>query len=206
MSKGKGYHHGDLRKALVEAGIDILEQAGVHALTLRAVAARAGVSHAAPHHHFPSLNALLTAIAAIAFTRLSEALAAECARCEQTPLAQIRAHGRAYLAFARSHPGLFRLMFTSTRLAWHDETLRSAARDAYGRLETVARPVADALGAEGETERAEIEQLLWAVAHGYAHLDIEQMVPKPGQPKRTEIPDIAGFLLAGEPARRRGRK
>ena len=192
------YHHGDLRKALIEAAIALIDESGVEALTLRAVAARAGVSHAAPQHHFPALVDLLTAVATVAFERLTETLDEACAEAARPPEAQLRAHGRGYLAFARRHPGLFRLMFTSTRLDWRSEALHAAARATYARLEDVTRPIADTLGVTTAAGRTRLEQIVWSSAHGFAHLVIEGMIPKRGQPVPVEVPDIAALLLGAQ--------
>ena len=110
------YHHGDLRQALVAAGLTLLEQQGIEGLTLRRTAAAAGVSHAAPAHYFPTLKNLLTALAAIGFERFGAAIAAQHDKAGRDPEARMRAGGRAYVEFAAGNPGLFRLMFSSTLL------------------------------------------------------------------------------------------
>jgi len=101
MAKKAGYHHGNLRAALLKAALGILEQDGLSALTLRKVAAKARVSHAAPAHHFPTLKSLETALAAIAFERFRDAMAAARADAPKDPAAQINAAGDGYLTFAR---------------------------------------------------------------------------------------------------------
>jgi AcrR family transcriptional regulator len=189
MGKKTGYHHGNLRAALVEAALAILEAEGLPGLTLRKVAARAGVSHAAPAHHFPSLQALLTALATIAFDRFTHSMARARARARQDPSAQVRAAGRGYLAFARGHPALFRLMFSAGDLDWQDQALQAAGAAAFGQLQEISAPFADQLGLTGEADRRELERLIWASAHGYAHLAIDGKMPATGHP-----PDVARFL------------
>jgi len=191
------YHHGNLRAALIAAGIDIIERDGLDGLSLRAVAALAGVSHAAPQHHFPTLKALLTALATSAFERFRAALDdARQTAATGDPAAGLALFGRAYLAFVRSHPGLFRLMFSSTNLDWQDEALRTAAAGAYAELAAMARPFADALGMTTDQERTEIEYLLWSNAHGFSHLVIERLIPKPGCPPPEAMPDLGRILVA----------
>lgn len=194
-SAEKPYHHGNLREALIESGLLVLAENGHAGLTLRAVAQRAGVSHAAPAHHFSSAKGLLTAMATSAFARFEAALASGRSTAGDDPVAQIRAMGRVYLAFARKHPEQFRLMFTAAKLDWADAELRAVAHKAYGHLEAIARPAADAMGAQTDTERTEVEYLIWSVVHGFAHLAIEQQIPKPGARSPTDAPDIGALLF-----------
>jgi AcrR family transcriptional regulator len=94
----------------VEAAVEVLEEEGLTGLTLRAVARRAGLSHAAPYNHFADREALLAAVAAEGFHRLGEAIAAAAAG-DADPRARLRALARGYLSFPAAHPGLYRLMF-----------------------------------------------------------------------------------------------
>src|SRR6476620_9476467 len=114
MAEKPGYHHGDLRNALLAAALDLLEQDGFDKLSLRQVAARVGVSHAAPAHHFPTMRALLTALATIGFTRFEAAMRATRSVASPDPMSQLRAAERGYHAYAEANPALFRLMFTTT--------------------------------------------------------------------------------------------
>ena len=132
------YHHGDLRAALLVEAERILEAEGLGALTLRAAARGVGVSHAAPKNHFGDLSGLLSELAAIGFNRFSERLIRAVITAGREPRDRARALGRAYVAFARAHPALFRLMFRGERL--DDE--RPALRDALEGLR-------EALGAAG---------------------------------------------------------
>ena len=119
------YHHGDLKTALLAEAETILERDGIQALTLRAAARAAGVSHAAPTNHFGDLTGLLSELAAVGFRRFSAMLAAARASGDD-PASGGRAMGRAYVTFARAHPNLFVLMFRSERL----DTTRPALREA----------------------------------------------------------------------------
>ena len=105
------YHHGDLRSALVEAGLAILAEAGdAGALSLREAARRAGVSAMAPYRHFADKEALLAAIASVGFERLAAAQR-DAEADAGSPVAALKAQGQAYVAFACANPALFRLMF-----------------------------------------------------------------------------------------------
>src|SRR5512138_3056489 len=104
------YHHGELRRALLDAAAAVVERDGVGALSLRDLARRLGVSHAAPAHHFADRTALLVELAADGYARFGAALA-EAARREREPFERLLAVGRAYVRFALDHPGRFRVMF-----------------------------------------------------------------------------------------------
>ncbi len=106
----KNYHHGDLRSALIAAARVILERDGLAALSLRACAREAGVSHAAPLHHFRSLAELQASIAASGFDEFVRFLDMHSASA-QTASERLIAMGRAYVAFSAQHPALYRLMF-----------------------------------------------------------------------------------------------
>ena len=104
------YHHGDLRRALLDAGAEALDEGGLGALTLRGLARRAGVSAAAPYHHFDGKAGLVAALAEHALDTLDAALAAAVDR-EADPVRRLHALGVAYVAFALDHSERFRLAF-----------------------------------------------------------------------------------------------
>src|SRR3954466_11600516 len=109
------YHHGDLREALLQAAERILERDGLAGLTLRAVAREAGVSHAAPTHHFGDLTGLVSELAAIGFRMFNAAMAAA-GNSETHPAMKGLASAKAYVAYAQAHPGMYGVMFRSARL------------------------------------------------------------------------------------------
>ena len=125
--KKVSYHHGSLRDALIRSAREILESEGYEALTLRAAARRAGVSQAAPYNHFADKAALLAAIAALGFKEFAAAMRREMSAAED-PQARLNATGIAYVAFATSNPGLFKLMFGSSVLQTSGDADLDAAR------------------------------------------------------------------------------
>ncbi len=163
------YHHGDLRGALVEAGLAILaEGADVASLTLREAARRAGVSAMAPYRHFADKTALLAAIATVGFERLANAQRA--AESAGTPVAALRAQGVAYVAFACANPGLFRLMFGAGTPERKD-TLAAAGQASFDLLAARVASVWPSLpfGADmGDRVLAN-----WALVHGLAMLAVD---------------------------------
>ena len=198
MTPRKTYHHGDLRNALLAAALALVEEHGLEGLSLRKVAARVGVSHAAPEHHFPTIRHLMNAMATAGFEMFTRSMAEERAQALPTPIEQMRAGFRGYLTYARRHPGLFRLMFTANLLDWKDETLNEQARLAHRQLEEISAPAADFMGLRSEAERRALESLLWSQVHGYAHLLIDQKLPDvtdPDCPFPDKPLDIAGLIF-----------
>src|SRR5437868_6787315 len=112
-AEARPYHHGDLRRALVDAARRILEAEGPTALSLRAVAREAGVSPAAPYHHFKDKAELLDAVADEGWQMLNAAMGK--ARDEAEPRSKLNALGIAYVCFARENPALYRVMYDAAR-------------------------------------------------------------------------------------------
>jgi AcrR family transcriptional regulator len=166
------YHHGSLRQALIEATESLLADKGPEGFSLREVARRAGVSPAAPAHHFGDASGLLTAVATLGFDGLASALREGEARGGRDPRRRLREQGIAYVAFAMEFPGRFRLMFADA-LRIEDPELLRAGNEAFGVLENGVRlafaiPPGRPLGDKGWTALL----ALWSVVHGYAHLTI----------------------------------
>jgi AcrR family transcriptional regulator len=177
----KSYHHGNLRDALVAAGRDILEAEGASALTLRACARKAGVSHAAPLHHFASADELLAEIAATGFEDFHVALE-KSASNKTTPRTRLNAMGIAYIKFAQQRPALYKLMFGGEAPP-KSEHLKSAMGAAWTQL-------VDAVSAvSGENEKEAKAVLIWSVVHGYAMLSINHRLPT-----KIDASVILGFL------------
>jgi AcrR family transcriptional regulator len=122
--KSNTYHHGDLRKALLRSAESILKREGLGALSLRATARAAGVSHGAPAHHFPDLSSLLSALAAEGLDRLSDNLTAAVNKGGDTPLEQ----AKTYIGFAKANPALFQLMSDPSRLDPRNPELQAARK------------------------------------------------------------------------------
>lgn len=156
------YHHGDLRVALLASAEVELAEHGIEAFSLRQVAKRAGVSHAAPAHHFGDANGLLTALAAHGFRQFLAAQSAREAGADPDPRAQLVAAGLGYVDFATTRPALFRLLFGSERTNYADPELAAAANAAYMHL------AGQVFAAGGRT--AADEASVWAIAHGLADL------------------------------------
>lgn len=180
----RSYHHGALRQALLAAAEAILEREGIAALTLRAAAREAGVSHAAPAYHFGDLTGLLSELATVGFARFGARLRAT---AEAAPADGLRAMGFAYVGFARAHPGLFTLMFRADRLDMQRPALRAAADSAWQAL-------SDAAGMSDAPPLARLAARIapWALVHGLAVLLIDGRL----QPALRELPEESRDLDA----------
>ena len=126
------YHHGDLRAALLRAAVEELSEHGVEGTTLRGCARRAGVSHAAPAHHFGDITGLLTEVAIGAHEKLAVSLSREIERVPRGTVEQLIAAAMGYVNFALAAPGEFNLMFRTGRLAANDPRLAAAGQRSFG--------------------------------------------------------------------------
>jgi AcrR family transcriptional regulator len=165
----RGYHHGDLGAVLLEAGEAELAERGVEGFSLRGVAKRAGVSHAAPAHHFRDANGLLTALATEGFRRFVEKQKARQQAADKDALSQLVAAGLGYIDFAMGHPALFRLMFSSDRPDHEAKELQSASGAAYRKLVEDVTRLRGAAPDQSDSPPSEVMRT-WAIAHGLADL------------------------------------
>jgi AcrR family transcriptional regulator len=180
------YHHGALREALLKAAERVLERDGLAGLTLRAVAREAGVSHAAPTHHFGDLTGLVSELAAIGFRQFNAAMASAC-DAATTPLERTMARPKAYVAYAQAHPGMYGIMFRTERLDYSRPSLHEAADASFAGL-------ANAIGAMRHEQisrdtltldQAAAIARAWSMVHGFTMLlldgrleDILERLPK----------------------------
>ena len=167
------YHHGDLRRALIDAATQMIDEGGSAALTVRAAAQAAGVSIAAPYRHFADRAALLAAVLAEGFDALAEHT--ERARAAAPdPLAALLACGLAYVEFASTRPALYRLMFGPECDKAHHADLMEAGDRALGVL---LRAVGDVRGA-GLIDDSQVQSLAlagWSLSHGLSTLHADGM-------------------------------
>lgn len=162
-----GHHHGNLRAALIEAGIALLTEGGLDNLSLRKCAARAGVSHAAPAHHFDGVDGLRMAIAAEGFARFRQSMLDFADTGPQTPRDRLRNICRGYLAFARNNPALYDLIFSFRANSKLIDQMRLNSAPAYQVLRDTCAPFVPA-----GKDPVEIETQVWSLVHGYALLKL----------------------------------
>ena len=164
----KPYHHGDLRRAVIEAALEEIAVGGPAGLSLRQVARRAGVSHAAPAHHFGDKAGVLTAIATEGYDRLAQATGEAAAASDD-----LWECGRAYIRFSVDHPSHFEVMWRPDLYRADDPELIRAREGAFAVLfESSERalddPAADVLG---------LAVAAWSFCHGFAALLLHGNVP-----------------------------
>jgi len=167
----KPYHHGNLREALLDAAQQLLAREGLQALSLREVAKAAGVSHAAPYHHFDSLDALLAAVGERAFAQLAQQMS-EAESGLTSTRARLLAICEAYVVFAQHQPEAFRLMFGPLLARKREHPgLQDAAERAFHVLLNAATD--HARRARKPQDGPELALAGWSLAHGFAHLAID---------------------------------
>lgn len=170
------YQHGDLRHALIQAGLKLLGEGGVRGLSLRAAAELAGVSHAAPYRHFRDKDALVAAIAEEGFRLLTARMRQEIAGCSSADvMVRLRASAVGYVAFAAEHPAYFRTIFGGISCDDDREppaSLQAAGQEAFAVLRDL---VVEGIR-RGRLRAADPEQLslaAWSMAHGLSMLLID---------------------------------
>jgi AcrR family transcriptional regulator len=168
----KPYHHGDLKNALIAAGLQILSDRGVAALNLREVARVAGVSHTAPYRHFPDKQALIGAIATEGFEMLAAAIRAVDEGSYGTSTDRLAAAGVAYVSFALQHPAHIAIMFDRENIRTEDSELYRVSKVGFEYLVQHIE-IGRQSGELQALDSIEVAKCLWASLHGLAVLVIE---------------------------------
>jgi AcrR family transcriptional regulator len=174
MEKRAAYRHGNLRAALLEAGLDLARDAGPAAVVLREATRRAGVVPNAAYRHFADREALLTAVRQEALAHLGAAMLAGLAATpfDRTPAAaraRLRAVGAAYLAFARVETGLFLTAFSGSESPAEGERVKEGSTDPFALLSATMDDLV-ATGAMVPERRVGAEFSAWSSVHGLAML------------------------------------
>ena len=177
----KPYHHGDLRRGLIDAAIQLAEEGGAGAVSVREAARRAGVSPGAPFRHFESRDALMTAVAEEAQRRFRAEIDAALAEAPAgDPLARFRKLGLAYLRWAMRNPAHFEII-SSGRYFDHDQAAE-LSRDNAELIGLTGRLLADAFAA-GQLRRVDLKQVQLAgraLVYGFARMNIDGHLPRWG--------------------------
>lgn len=169
-SEGRSYHHGALRSALLAAAEALIEERGLDRFSLRETARRAGVSPAAPAHHFGDARGLLTAVAAEGFRDFGDALEEADAGVDRH--ARIMAQGRAYVRFAMARPACFSLMWRKAILNVEDPAYVEAGDRAFEILDRAVR--GEGAGRTGPRDPALAPSIAaWSIVHGFALLALD---------------------------------
>lgn len=162
-SSPSAYHHGDLPNALRASAVEVILDKGLHGFSLREVARRAGVSHAAPGYHFGDVRGLLTAVAIEGFDTLHDELVRSGAGIDD-PIERLKAIGRGYIRVAIEHPAHCEVMFRDDVVSADAPALAEAGLAAYGVLERAVTAIADRHDAELAVH--DVARLCWSTMQG----------------------------------------
>lgn len=166
----RGYHHGNLRQALIEAALQLIELRGPTGFTLSEAAKEAGVTPAAVYRHFEGREDLIAEGALQGYEIFAEAMETAYASGQPSALKAFEATGRAYLAFARDHPGHYIAMFESGISVNRTPELASAANRANGVLEKAASDLSQHIPADKRPPASMFSAHIWAMSHGVVEL------------------------------------
>ncbi|SIO17594.1 transcriptional regulator, TetR family [Rhodovulum sp. ES.010] len=169
MSK-RGYHHGNLRQALVDAALELIREKGPQGFTLTEAARAAGVTPAAVYRHFQGREDLIAEGARQGYALFADLMEYAYATGQPSALASLEAVGRAYLAFARKYPGHYMAMFESGLSVNADPGLAAVAARASEVLERAARALSEHIAPDKRPPVAMVSAHIWAMSHGVVEL------------------------------------
>ena len=207
-AKRATYHHGDLRAALIKAADEIIAKDGIEGFSLRAAAQRAGVSPAAPAHHFGSATGLLTEVALLAFERADRYI--EEAGHSNDVTADVRSVSLAFIHFALCYPGHFRLMFRNDLVDRHDPRFAMVSKRPGLRLSRAVLAYRGRPDVDPDSFDDAADMLCGlSTLHGLAHLVLENkaahffMGAKPQTFVKEVLPKIIERLYPVQPVSQR---
>jgi AcrR family transcriptional regulator len=184
----RSYHHGDLRRVLLEAALKLLDAGGIDAVTVRAVAREAKVAHSAPANHFKDRSALLTQLATETFTALICDVDAACAMRGSDMRDQIKAFAEVVMRFALRNPQRYRLLWRADLIDQSQADFQAAGEAVYERLRQIMMTGQTARTASPDTH----VMAAWALVHGYISLRLDGILAagndeNTGQPRDQAI-------------------
>lgn len=185
----RGYHHGNLREALIKAALDLIDAKGPAGFTFADAARSAGVSPAAPYRHFRDRDALMADVALRGFTQLTGTLETAWNDGAPDPMTALHQAGRAYLAFARDEPAYYSAMFESGLPTSIDPELRRVSDEAFNVLRRACEAVCTRMPAPDRPPAMMMSLHIWALSHGIASLFAR------GDPARRSLPMSPEDLL-----------
>lgn len=166
----RGYHHGNLRQALVEAALKLIAEKGPTGFTLSEAAKTAGVTPAAVYRHFDGRDDLIAAAALQGYAIFADLMEHAFNKGQPSPMAAFEATGRAYLAFAAKYPGHYVAMFESGISINHSPELAQASMRARGVLERAAEKLSERIPEDRRPPAAMFSAHVWALSHGVVEL------------------------------------
>lgn len=196
--KGR-YHHGNLREALVEAAVSLVEEKGPQGLTLRAAARKAGVSQAAPYRHFEDKEALLAAVAEKGFHNMAAFMRKACAPYKNDPMKRLNELGVSYVLFSVRHPHMFHVMFgPEVADKKKHEDLHKAAQQTFALLtEGIADYLASTEDPGGFKLGKEAALAAWASVHGLSSLIVDGQLEPLGI-KKKDVEQVVRAVISSD--------
>ena len=194
--RGKSpYHHGDLHKQLVAAAEAIILERGVDGFTLREAARRAGVSPAAPAHHFKDARGLLSEVALLGFQEFGDRLLEADRRGGKDPQRRLYEQGLAYVTFALKNPARFQLMFADGKCDMNYKNLAAVSERAFKVLEVAIRAASGLSDDDAMTPEAfGLLMADWSLVHGFAHLALGGKFDRPARQRGGKSAILKSFL------------
>lgn len=192
--KKDGYHHGDLRAALIDAALQVVSERGLSGLSIRGLARRVGVTHSAPYRHFDDKDALIAAMAEAGFYRLRTYMNEAIEECDE-PRARFRASGLAYVRFAVDNAPMFRVMFCSQARNFDDYPQLAEAHEVAFRILV---GIVEECQAAGEIHPGPSETpayAAWSVVQGLASLFVNGIFDASEPDSVTHLFDKCGGEL-----------
>ena len=193
--KRRGYHHGNLREALVAAALDLIAEKGPAGFTFAEAARSAGVSPAAPYRHFRDRDALMADVARRGFERFGADLARAWNDGRPDPFEALENTGRAYLAFARTEPAYFTAMFEAQLPPDTDRELARAADQTFAVLRQASEALCARLPKQTRPPSLMVSLHVWALSHGIATLFARGDAARRALPMSPEDLLEAGMLV-----------
>jgi AcrR family transcriptional regulator len=191
--KKAGYHHGDLRRTLIDASVEVITKDGIDALTLRTLAIKAGVSSGAPYHHFADRADLLLAIAQAGFEMLGQAMVASRDAAAPDASARLAAMGQAYVTFALTHAGHFRVMFRGDTKAPLTQGLSASSGQTFDLLVQVIQDCQRA-GTAPPGDPQPLVLAAWSAVHGMATLWLDGSLPRTQLDPAILVPVVTNLI------------
>ena len=193
------YHHGNLREALVDAALALVEEKGPAGLTLRAAARKAGVSQAAPYRHFADKETLLAAVAEKGFHNMAAFMREACVPYKDDPLRRLNELGVSYVLFAVQHPNQFRVMFgpeVADKKKHSD--LHKAAQETFALLtQGIADYTSSDAAVPGLKTGKDAALAAWAIVHGLSSLIVDGQLEPIGI-KKKDIEQVVRAVLSAD--------
>jgi len=190
----KNYHHGDLKNALIKAGVEILSKEGIDGLSLRKVAQRAGVSHSAPYSHFPDKQSLIAAISTEGFNQLYSELDAAVLANSKNPKKQLQQGALAYLQFALKNTDTFKIMFSGAlEMEKEYPAFVEISHRTFQRVVDVVKACQEA-GVMRATSAEMLAVTVWGQVHGIVSLALEGQISHSVLDDH-EIHDVVAFAV-----------